>query len=47
VRKYVKNAWRSTNVIMYNVNSVLQYNNVVRLVICEGWHFTHTLKALE
>jgi len=23
------------------------YNNAVRMAICEGWHFTHMLKALE
>jgi len=33
--------------IMYNIQdfSVL-YNNTVRLVICEGWNFTHIWKAL-
>jgi len=32
---------------MYNIQyySVL-YNNAVRLVICEGWNFTHMCKAL-
>jgi hypothetical protein len=38
---------RMTQVYAYNVQdySVL-YNNVVCPVECDGWHFTHTSKAL-
>jgi hypothetical protein len=32
--------------IMHNgKNNSILYNDAVRLVICEGWHFIHMLKA--
>ena len=33
------------NIIHITTSECILYNNAVRPVICEGWHFTHTWKS--